>query len=218
MSVGLYVLDTSEQIASLRSKIKAVIDLIYGKARKSDLDRVSVLVRETSDESLLEDLEGVGGYCPSADFIQLSIDPSNRKFVRNPSGALARSFAHEPHHAARIHAGINVTHRTFLEYIVSEGLVDQFVYEITGRLPVWNKPLSPPEMDRLFKMVEKNGKTSMTDKDYEEWFLTGSREKNIPRWAGYSLGLYAVRRYLKSHPKESAIKLTAMPAGNILSA
>lgn len=32
--------------------------------------------------------------------------------------------------------------------------------------------------------------------DYYSIFITGNKQKNIPRWAGYSVGYYLVKRYL----------------------
>ena len=199
-----------------KTLIECSINSVCKKSRKLEVGSISLIIRQAGDKSLLHDLEGVGGYCPSAKFIQLSIDPLNKKFKKDPRGAISRSFAHELNHAARNFAGINIKTGTFSEHIISEGLADQFTYEIMGKLPVWNKRLPASKRKRLLNIIRKKADKKMTDKDYDEWFLCGSRRKGIPQWAGYFLGTYLVRQYLKSHPKESIYKITSMPSDKIL--
>ena len=44
----------------------------------------------------------------------------------------------------------------------------------------------------------------LSDNDYEEWFIFGSKEKNIPKWAGYSLGYYLVQKLVENSKMQSS--------------
>jgi uncharacterized protein YjaZ len=194
---------------------KAILKL-SDKVKKYGSKKLKVLIVRSDNKSALKDMDGVGGYCPRPDFIQISIDPEHPKFKADPVGAVSRSFAHELYHAMRFANGASRPDGTMLDCVIDEGLADQFVREATGRLPVWNKCLSPTDARRLIKEFNKIAHKKVDDKKYERWFIKGSKKGNIPRWAGYSLGLMIVRSHLRKHKRLSAKKMLATPSEEIL--
>jgi Predicted Zn-dependent protease len=197
-------------------EVENAISTQLNKFWKNKTKKLLILIKESASKSALKDMEGVGGYCPRSDFIQISIDPDHPKFKADPVGAVSRSFAHELYHAMRFAMGASRPDGTMLDCIVDEGLADQFVFEATGRLPTWNKHLSSIEIKRLFKEFNKIFRKKVNDKNYGTWFARGSKKSNIPRWAGYSLGLMIVRFYLRKHKGSSAKKMLAITSEEIL--
>jgi uncharacterized protein YjaZ len=196
--------------------VENAISIFFNKFGKNKIKKLHILIKESANKSALKDMEGVGGYCPRPDFIQISIDPEHPKFKADPVGAVSRSFAHELYHAMRFAKGASRPDGTMLGCVIDEGLADQFVWETTGRLPVWNKRLSPTDAKRLLKEFNKIADKKVDDKKYERWFIKGSKKSNIPRWAGYSLGLMIVQSYLRKHKRLSVKKMLAIASEEIL--
>jgi uncharacterized protein YjaZ len=203
-------------------KIKISPDLeeailkLSDKVKKYEPKHLKVLIVRSDNKSALKDMEGVGGYCPRSNFIQISIDPDHPKYKADPVGAVLRSFAHELYHAMRFATGASRPDGTMLDCVIDEGLADQFVFEATGRLPVWNKHLSLIKTKRLFKEFNKIYRKKVNDKNYGTWFTKGSKINHIPRWVGYSLGLMIVRSYLRKHKGSSVKKMLAITSEEIL--
>jgi len=160
----------------------------------------------------LAEMEGVGGYCPSPDFIKISIDPDHPKFKKDPVGTVARSLCHELYHALRFATGVSSPNGSLLDCVIDEGLADQFVFESLGCLPIWNKRLPARKLGSLMKKLKKIYSRKINDQSYSDWFIKGSKNKDIPKWAGYSLGLVLVRSYEKMHGIDSVLKLVKLPA------
>jgi len=177
---------------------------------------LKVLIKESTNKDVLKDMDGVGGYCPAPDFIQISIDKDNQKFKDDPVGAVTRSFAHELYHSMRFFNGASAPNGLLLDCIVDEGLADQFVFEILHELPVWNKKLSDKISNKLLSAFLKVWSEKVNDDNYNDWFIKGSTDKNIPRWAGYSLGLKIVRSYQKQHGINSVLEMLLTPSRDII--
>lgn len=178
-------------------------------------DDIKIVIKKSKNSKTLQDIDGVGGYCPSADFVELSIDLNHPQFLKSPKKVIEKSLIHELHHVARNQAGIKLSKETFLENMFSEGLADQFVFEMTGSLPRWIIDISKNNKTKLFKKAKKYFNKKITKQNYNKWFTKGSSESDIPKYAGYALGLDLVRRYLKNNSWESAASLVALPVKNI---
>jgi uncharacterized protein YjaZ len=98
---------------------------------------------------------------------------------------------------------------------VYEGLADFFVYEITGDLPKWATAISSKDRKRLIGRVKKIVNKELTQKDYEDWFIVGSKKHKIPRWAGYALGFAVVKNFLEGNFGQSVGSLTRVPVERI---
>lgn len=146
---------------------------------------------------------GIGGYAPSAYLIFVSLDPLFPAFHKTINSELERTLAHELHHCMRWNSvGYG---ETLLEALVSEGLADHFDIEITHKKrQLWDKALTSKQIVFLMPRAEKEYHN--TKYNHWEWFF-GSKERKIPKWAGYTIGYVLVGNYLKKHPEFKASQL-----------
>ncbi|MBU1092423.1 DUF2268 domain-containing protein [Patescibacteria group bacterium] len=193
--------------------IKDALKEIEGKL---SLGAVQVVVKETEHPDNLKDIGGVGGYCPNGKLVELSVDVNNPLFQKSWEQLIRRSLLHELHHAARRQVGIATGESSFLECLFSEGLADHFVYDITGTKPVWVIDLEKEARADLLERAKEIFNQPVTDKLYNDWFIEGSKELNIPHWAGYALGYKLVNDYLVKHPDNSAVSLVSTPVSAII--
>lgn len=208
MGVKIIVLNASGNLSPylelLKGSAKAIVKNVKLKMPLGDID---IIIKESDYPSSLEAQGGVGGYCPSAHFVQISVDPRNLKFRKKALEFLARTLSHELHHAVRQQRGIDLQNGTFLECMLSEGLADYFAFEITGKIPIWASSLDGEGLRSLQKKIRPNLNKEIGDQVYSDWFIVGSEKKKIPKLAGYSLGFDMVKKYIDSHPQESAESL-----------
>ncbi|MFC1948434.1 DUF2268 domain-containing putative Zn-dependent protease [Chloroflexota bacterium] len=217
MSIQIYILNASGNLGyqrdllrdSARAAIKRVRTII-------SLDNVDIVIKEAEDPDVYKEIDGIGGWCPSGFFIQLSIDINHPSFQQDPRRIVERTLIHELHHAARIQAGIPIGKGSFLEYMFSEGLADNFVFELTGTIPVWVPELSEEDKKRLYRIVKRKYSRKFIQRDHSLWFISGSENQRIPQFAGYALGFDFVKNYLEKNPVESAASLVTIPVDEIL--
>jgi len=193
--------------------IKSVLKEIEDKL---SLNNLQVVVKEANHPDDLKDIGGVGGYCPGEKLIELSVDVNHPMFQKLWGQLVRRSLLHELHHAARRQAGIATGEGSFLECLFSEGLADRFVYDLTNIKPVWVIDLEPEIMAELSEKAKEIFNQPVTDKLYDDWFIEGSKELNIPRWAGYALGYKLVNDYLSQHSDSSAASLVSVSALSLI--
>jgi hypothetical protein len=197
--------------------IEEVIKNIFKEIEdKIIIGDVLVKVKETEHPNDLNDIGGVGGYCPNGDLIELSVNINNPLFKKSWDQLIRRSLLHELHHAVRRRSGIAIGESTFLECLFSEGLADHFVYEMTGQKPVWATDLEKEVGAELLARAKKIFDQPVTDELYKDWFTEGFKTLGIPRWTGYSLGYKLVGDYLSAHPDSSSASLVVVPASTIV--
>jgi len=197
----------------IEETIKDALKEIEGKLSLGD---VRIVVKKTDHPDGLKDMGGVGGYCPNGKLIELSIDVNNLLFQKSWEQLIWRSLLHELHHAARRQSGIVIGESSFLECLFSEGLADYFVYEITSAKPVWVIDLDKEVIDKLQERAKQIFNQPVTDKLYNDWFIEGSKELDIPRWSGYVLGYKLVEDYLAKNPGVTATSLATLPTPNLM--
>ncbi|MFI7153176.1 DUF2268 domain-containing putative Zn-dependent protease [Nonomuraea sp. NPDC050022] len=117
-------------------------------------------------------------------------------------GRIAHCAVHELHHQARY---TNVPwHPTVGEHVISEGLAEAFVRELSGAeaMGPWSSMVSGEELERAYEKI-------MADFDLEGMHLTsayvlgdttvarfGQEPRGIPDMAGYAVGLRLVDAHL----------------------
>jgi len=203
-------IEIEQNIKKYKTPIESVVKLVFGKLSVKPPAGLKIKFKIASNPKALKAMEGVGGYCPSKKSIQISIDANHPKFKRDPVGALSRSLAHELFHALRFATGVSSPNGTMLDCVVDEGLADCYVHETLGRYPVWNKRLTPDKAKKLLSKFDKIKTRKVSDALYEDWFIKGSKTKNIPRWAGYALGRVIIKRYLFHCPQKRTIDLVGV--------
>lgn len=162
---------------------------------KIDWD-IDVLVTNRLYDILIPE-DGVGGLTITADFIEFAINQE-----KATEYLISEMLVHELCHAARW--GKNNERMTSLfDGIISEGIATYFEAEfiknrnertifiktILGRSDEENEKI----LDQLRDRLDSN------EYDYNAIFFTDNNK--LPRWSGYSLGFYLVKKYLEKTGK-----------------
>ena len=196
--INLFITETNGNLSNQKRLIERAVKIAQGYAfskLKINWDIDLVVTNRVYDFVILED--GVGGRTYTSDFILVSIDEE-----RIQEGILSEILVHELCHAARW--GKNDERmETLLDGIINEGIATAFEVEfsknnskqqfflktVVNRLEDENK--------KIFSVLRDN----LQDRryDYQTIFFGGNQE--LPRWSGYSLGYYIVKKYLDQTSK-----------------
>jgi uncharacterized protein YjaZ len=117
------------------------------------------------------------------------------------------TLAHELHHSSRIRTGPGYG-ITLAEALVTEGLADHFVAEAFPRTPPqpWDNAISAEQETELWRKAQSILKVPY-GYNHQAWFFGG---RNLPRWAGYTLGYRIADAYLgDDHSASSAVGTVA---------
>lgn len=205
MGVNLYILKSSGRLTIFAKQIeKEFYSSIDRINRVIPIPEVDVVLYDNPDGVIPE--LGISGYTPYSYLVMLSIDPDFPDLTNSISKQFKRILTHELHHALRWKTpGYG---STLLEALISEGLADCFDMEINNALPqIWDKALNKKQFEKMKEMAEREYFNE--DYNHSDWFL-GSKERDIPRWAGYSLGFYFVNKYLELHPNKKPSELCSL--------
>ncbi|MDD5145446.1 MAG: class IV adenylate cyclase [Candidatus Pacebacteria bacterium] len=156
---------------------------------------------------------GEGGYTPSGDWIQIYIDPKNKKCgLKNIiEKYLPANIYHEMNHIARWRSiGYG---NTLLETIVSEGIASVFEKEQwKAFVAPWAK-FNEKEISDFLKIIRKRDEGKGGSYNHAEWFYG---KGILPKWIGYKLGVYIVESFRNNFPGTSWQELTEMKANEII--
>lgn len=140
--------------------------------------------------------DGVGGYTYAGDFIVLALDLKNMSIPR-----FKEMLVHELGHAARWGKN-DEWMNTLFDGMISEGVATYFGTEFAknnSEKQFFTRAMlkrSDEENERILN--ELRGNLDDKNYDYQTIFFTGNDK--LPRWSGYSLGYYLVKKYLeKTH-------------------
>ena len=178
----------------IMSAVKTAEEYVFPKL-KVDWDIDLLVTNRLYDIVIPED--GVGGRTRTSDFIEFAIN--EEKATKN---LISEMVAHELCHAARWGKNDEWINSLF-DGIISEGIAtyleaefaeDQeektaFIKTILERTDDENEKI----LDKLHNQLDSNYY------DYDTIFFNGNDE--LPRWSGYSLGYYLVRKYLEKTNK-----------------
>ncbi|HEX5564062.1 MAG TPA: DUF2268 domain-containing protein [Sporosarcina sp.] len=164
----------------------------------SDIDN-KVLVREFNGKSGLA----------YADKIFLFISPQNTETE------IKAILTHEYNHVCRLSKfPKREDDCTLLDTIILEGLAEMAVTERFGKdaASQWTSLYSDQELDRLWKKIVYPNRHHVKDSRIHEKVLYGLG--NYPRMAGYAVGYYLVRRFVKESDLD-AEDLFTLPSTDI---
>ena len=156
---------------------------------------IDVVVTDSAYSIIIPE-DGVGGQTFASDFIVSALDLKNMSILR-----FKEMLAHELCHAARWGKN-DEWMNTLFDGMISEGVATYFGAEFaknTSEKQFFTKTMlerSDEENERILNKLRGN----LDDKnyDYNTIFFTGNDK--LPRWSGYSLGYYLVKKYLeKTH-------------------
>jgi len=137
--------------------------------------------------------------------IDLFLDPTHPNLRLGIAEALTPTLAHEFHHVLRNRtAGYGTT---LLGAMVSEGLAEHFVIEVTGRPAPWTGSLT--QETRGYWRRRAAAIWCSRDFDHAAWFI--ATVGDIPRGTGFEVGADIVGEYLAAHPGERPSALHAAP-------
>lgn len=146
--------------------------------------------------SLIIPEDGVGGYTYASDFIVSALDLKSMSIPH-----FKEMLVHELGHAARWGKN-DEWMNTLFDGMISEGIATYFGTEFAknnSEKQFFTRAMlerSDEENERILN--ELRGNLDDKNYDYQTIFFTGNDK--LPRWSGYSLGYYLVKKYLeKTH-------------------
>ncbi len=172
---------TAEEYAFPKLKIDWDIDILV-------TNRIPMIIPEN----------GAGGYTFSADFIRINID--DKKATKN---LISENVVHELCHAARWGKNDEWAENLF-DGIIFEGLAcvleAEFVKDKSEKTLFIKTILERTDKENEKILSELREQLDSNDYGYDMVFFNGNDE--LPRWAGYSLGYYLVKKYLEKTNKK----------------
>lgn len=184
------LLDKKEMI---KTAVKTAEKYVFPKL-KIDWD-IDILV--TNRIPMIIPENGAGGFTFSADFIRIIID--DEKATEN---LISENVVHELCHAARWGKNDEWI-KSLFDGLLFEGLACVFEDEFANNNPektLFIKTIlerSDEENEKILAVVRE--KLDSNEYNYDEIFFNGNNK--LPRWAGYSLGYYLVKKYLEKTNK-----------------
>lgn len=208
MAVISHILLGSGRLVPYQDQIKKQFDELITKVKQNlHLENIDVVIYDNPHDAIPE--IGIGGYTPSAHLVFVSLDPQFPNFQQTIDRELKRTLAHELHHVLRWNGP--EYGETLFEALVTEGLADHFDMEIndTDNPEPWDVTLNDEQVVEIKAKAQKEFDSKSYN--HNEWFF-GSKEKDIPRWSGYTLGFRIVKDYLKRNPDKKPSQLYNTPA------
>ena len=184
------LLDKKEMI---KTAVKTAEKYVFPKL-KIDWD-IDILV--TNRIPMIIPENGAGGFTFSADFIRIIID--DEKATEN---LISENVVHELCHAARWGKNDEWI-KSLFDGLIFEGLAcvleDEFAIKNSEKTLFIKTILerSDEENEKILAVVRD--KLDSNEYNYDEIFFNGNNK--LPRWAGYSLGYYLVKKYLEKTNK-----------------
>ena len=137
--------------------------------------------------------DGVGGRTHASDFIEFGIDEE-----KATKDLISEMTAHELCHAARWGKNSEWIDCLF-DGLIFEGLATYFEYEYIKEREekgyFIKKIIERSDEENEMILSKLRGQLDLNNHDYQKVFFTGDDE--LPRWSGYSLGFYLVKKYLE---------------------
>ena len=183
------------KVEAIKKAVKEAEQYVYPKL-KVDWD-IDLLVTNRLYDIIIPD-DGVGGRTQTSDFIEFAID--EEKATEN---LISEMVAHELCHAARWGKNDEWIN-SLLDGVISEGIATYLEAEFVkdrNEKTVFIKTILERSDEENEKILEKlRSQLDSNYYDYDTNFFGGSND--LPRWSGYSLGYYLVRKYLKKTGKK----------------
>lgn len=191
----LYIINASGSLDRRSKKITNAFDKASHLC--SDvlrLDKVDVICIDDPNMTIPE--VGVGGYTPNRHLVYLYID--SEKIIGE--NEIFSTLCHEFHHAKRYDGpGYG---QTLFDSMIFEGLAVAFERECAKNKGFFSKELLKRKHTELL-LDKYYSKFSTSEFDYFTWFIY-DKTAELPRWTGYEIGYYIVRKYLEAKNKKAS--------------
>ena len=174
----------------IEKAVKVAEEYVFPKL-KIDWD-IDVLVTNRLYDLLIPE-DGVGGLTTTADFIEFAVNQE-----KATEYLISEMLVHELCHAARW--GKNNERITSLfDGIISEGIATYFEAKFIknrNERTIFTKTILGRSDEENEKILDQlRDRLDSNEYDYNAIFFTGNNK--LPRWSGYSLGFYLVKKYLE---------------------
>lgn len=185
------------KVKTIEKAVRVAEQYVFSRL-KIDWDIDLLVTNRLYDIIIHED--GVGGRTRTSDFIEFTID--EEKATEN---LISEMVAHELCHAARWGKNDEWANSLF-DGMISEGIATyfeaEFVKDRTEKMLFIKTILerSDGENEKILEKLRSQLDLNYCDYDYDTIFFNGGNE--LPRWSGYSLGYYLVKKYLKKTGKK----------------
>lgn len=168
-----------------------IVQSVLAKCRSLVVPKESVRVFlfPTFDMFVKIKMCGSTGYCPIKSAITLYIYPtaSKSEWKKSLSHSTCHEYAHDVTHSYH-------TWKTLLDGLVFEGLAACFTESVLKIKPAWSVAVNEKKSRLVFSKIKKS-LNSRNGSLYKEVFYAG---RKYPMYAGYSIGYYIVKGYLKN--------------------
>lgn len=197
--VNILLTEANGNLSSNRETIKDAIktaeEYVFPKLNV-DWDIDLLITNRLYDIIIPED--GVGGRTRTSDFIEFAIN--EEKATEN---LISEMVAHELCHAARWGKNDEWINSMF-DGIISEGIATyleaEFVKDRKEKTVFIETILERTDDENKKILEELRDQLDSNYYDYDTIFFNGNDK--LPRWSGYSLGYYLVKKYLKETHKK----------------
>lgn len=184
----------SDKKEMIKNAVKTAEEYAFPKL-KIDWD-IDVLV--TNRIPMITPENGAGGYTFSADFIRINID--DKKATEN---LISENVVHELCHTARWGKNDEWI-KSLFDGLIFEGLAcileSEFVKGKSEKSLFIRTVLERSDEENVKILEELREQLDSDNYDYDTIFFTGNDK--LPRWSGYSLGYYLVKKYLEKTGKK----------------
>jgi uncharacterized protein YjaZ len=200
MKVNVLVANANNNLLQFLPKIESATKLAedyVGRKLALQYD-VNIVFAELDQFIIPED--GMGGRTYRDDFILITLN-AEKNFSED---TLFEIICHELCHAARW--GVNPEYMmTLFDGAINEGIATNFEEMAVRDNNIRNKQVflrtvaNRSDADNEMILSLLRSQLDNNQYDYDEIFFNGSSQ--LPRWAGYSLGYYLVKKYLSASGK-----------------
>lgn len=184
----------TSKIFPFEKKIKLDIITSIKKVLKKcfyvfDKEIIKILISPTIDEFTLKRMGGVNGYCTSRLTIFIGINLLNNNWKNN----FEKTLVHELAHA--LSPFYDMENMSIGEGIVFDGIAENFKEKFVDKeKSPWVESVSKEDSIKIFNDIKSKLGSRDVNLYSQIFFGTGK----YPLWAGYSIGYYLIKNYIKS--------------------
>lgn len=197
--INILLTEANGNLSSSREMILNAVEIakeyVFPKL-KVDWDIDLLVTNRLYDIIIPED--GVGGRTRTSDFIEFAINEE-----KSTENLISEMVAHELCHAARWGKNDEWINSLF-DGIINEGIATyleaEFVKDRKEKTVFIKTILERTEDENEKILIKLKDQLDSNYYDYDTIFFNGNDE--LPRWSGYSLGYYLVKKYLEKTNKK----------------
>lgn len=186
---------TDTDVTTIRHAVKRAETFVSGVFRSFDYD-LDLIVVSSSPTTPTIPQDGIGGRTYHSRLIVVALDKSQHELSED---FIFETVCHELSHSLRWEK-VPEFAETLFDSMVMEGLavvleeqaMNQSGYELWQLFLTEVRRTEPKEINTM--MTALKDKFDDTEYDYETIFFSGN--DLLPRWTGYKLGYYLIKRYL----------------------